>query len=97
VGDLGDVAPEDVGQLEQDCRRHGTLVVLDLADIAQRQAETTGERSLRPATALPKAPHTRPHEELAGSRHFTRFRKIRSSLRTGTQLFLSTSVACCAL
>src|SRR5690606_34750231 len=71
VGELRDVAAEDVRQPEQHRRRHRTLVVLDLADVAEREPQAAGECTLCPAAALPQAPHAGPHEKLPDGGHFT--------------------------
>jgi len=52
-------------QAEQQGQGHGALVLLDLIEIAGRQAQLAGQRGLRQTVLLAQTTQAYPHEDLA--------------------------------
>ena len=74
--ELRDVAAEDLGQLEQHAGRDGSLVGLDLGDVAQRQLQPGRELALVPAQLFAQPAQARADEELSAG--CIRLCKVRS-------------------
>jgi hypothetical protein len=65
LGKIAQVHLEHLRQLEQHRRRHRPLVVLERADIAERQPEPLGKGGLGELVFFAQAPQRRAHQEFA--------------------------------